>query len=238
MWWCQICIIYDYKDLCSISRYLSYSSKYLGQRTLTIGIESLCASPPVYSVWFSCFATVELVTALLVCSNSNQSNRRSAIQWYFPYGECSLPKATDKTILQQIFLFFIKFKVFGQIDTNFRENVNKNWVDIFGVPKNLANSRKNKKIPNFHFNCCLNRHWNELTRFVHNIKMDCSLLYNLAFCCWLESNPTGLCLLLGQELYTLWWKRMLQHGHKICAVLVPDLSGSNSFPSSIHSFFR
>ena len=35
---------------------------------------------------FSCFAYVELVTYLLVWSNPNQSNRRSAVQIYFPYG--------------------------------------------------------------------------------------------------------------------------------------------------------
>ena len=37
-------------------------------------------------VWFrfSYFACVELETFLLVCLNPNQSNRRSAVQWYFP----------------------------------------------------------------------------------------------------------------------------------------------------------
>ena len=33
---------------------------------------------------FSCFAYVELATDLLVCLNQNQSNRRRAIQQYFP----------------------------------------------------------------------------------------------------------------------------------------------------------
>ena len=33
---------------------------------------------------FSCFAHVELTTYLLVWSNPNQSDRGSAIQWYFP----------------------------------------------------------------------------------------------------------------------------------------------------------
>ena len=31
-----------------------------------------------------CFCNVELASASLVCSNPNQSNRMSAIQWYFP----------------------------------------------------------------------------------------------------------------------------------------------------------
>ena len=34
--------------------------------------------------WFSCFAYVKLASALLVWLNPNQSNRRSAKQWYFP----------------------------------------------------------------------------------------------------------------------------------------------------------
>ena len=33
---------------------------------------------------FSCFAYVEWTTVLLVWSNSNQTNRRSAVQWSFP----------------------------------------------------------------------------------------------------------------------------------------------------------
>ena len=38
---------------------------------------------------FSCFSYVEMASALLVWLNPNQSNRRSAEQWSFPYGECS-----------------------------------------------------------------------------------------------------------------------------------------------------
>ena len=35
-------------------------------------------------------AYIELATYLLVWSNLNQSNRLSAVQWYFPNGKCSL----------------------------------------------------------------------------------------------------------------------------------------------------
>ena len=34
--------------------------------------------------WFSFFAYVEWTTVLIVRSNPNQSNRRSAVQWHFP----------------------------------------------------------------------------------------------------------------------------------------------------------
>ena len=37
-----------------------------------------------YLLRFSCFAQVEIRTDLLVCLNLNQSNRRSAVQWYLP----------------------------------------------------------------------------------------------------------------------------------------------------------
>ena len=39
--------------------------------------------PPVYFFGFSCLAIAKW-TVLLVWSNPNQSNRRSATQWYFP----------------------------------------------------------------------------------------------------------------------------------------------------------
>ena len=39
---------------------------------------------------FSCLAYVELATALLFCTNPSQSHWRLVVQWYFPYGECSL----------------------------------------------------------------------------------------------------------------------------------------------------
>ena len=38
----------------------------------------------VYLFGVSCFAYCELATDLLILQNPNQSNRRSAIQWYFP----------------------------------------------------------------------------------------------------------------------------------------------------------
>ena len=46
---------------------------------------------------FSCFACVELDRYFQVWSNPNQSNRRSAVQYYFPFkvSECSLPWVTQ-----------------------------------------------------------------------------------------------------------------------------------------------
>ena len=47
--------------------------------TLNSNIWSFCRWPHVYFVWFGCFAYFELAAALLVWSNPNQSNRRSAV---------------------------------------------------------------------------------------------------------------------------------------------------------------
>ena len=54
----------------------------------------------------SCFAYVELATFLLVWSNPNQSNRRSIVQQYFPYGECSLLDV--RTVLRRAILLTTK----------------------------------------------------------------------------------------------------------------------------------
>ena len=60
-----------------------YRSLYL--RTLPIKGKFHCTADLLYILfWFSCFAYVEWTTVLLVWSNPNQSNRRSAVQWYFP----------------------------------------------------------------------------------------------------------------------------------------------------------
>ena len=49
----------------------------------------------LYLFIFSCFAHVTLITCLLVWLNPSQSNRRSAIQWYFPWqSKCSQPLPT------------------------------------------------------------------------------------------------------------------------------------------------
>ena len=54
------------------------------QRKLTLGEVHHMADLQFILLWFSCFAYVEWTTVLLVWSNPNQSNRRSAVQWYFP----------------------------------------------------------------------------------------------------------------------------------------------------------
>ena len=46
----------------------------------------------------SVFAYDELATALLVWSNLNQSNRRSAVQCTLPYGECSLVSEKEDNV--------------------------------------------------------------------------------------------------------------------------------------------
>ena len=72
--------------------YLKWSMTKRIQRTLTWGeVESLYSWPHVYLVWIqlALLTYVELAIALLVWSNPNQSNRRSAIQWYF-LPKCSL----------------------------------------------------------------------------------------------------------------------------------------------------
>ena len=48
------------------------------------GEVSLYGWSPVFLFGFSCFVYAEVVTYLIVWFNPKQSNRRSAIQWYFP----------------------------------------------------------------------------------------------------------------------------------------------------------
>ena len=50
---------------------------------------------------FSCFVELKLQTDLLVWPNPNRSNRRSAVQWYFPFkvSECSLLSSTPHPIV-------------------------------------------------------------------------------------------------------------------------------------------
>ena len=60
--------------------------------TWSIGPENIdhrrkyhCAADHLFILFrFRYFAYVELASALLVWSNPNQSNRKSAVQWYFP----------------------------------------------------------------------------------------------------------------------------------------------------------
>ena len=62
-----------------------WSKKHmLHQRTQTYGVVSLYCWPPVYFFGFICFAYVELATNSFIWLNPNQSNWRSAVQWYFP----------------------------------------------------------------------------------------------------------------------------------------------------------
>ena len=74
--------------------YLSRSYTHKEENTRLRGCITVCLTSCLFSFGFSCIAYVELTSDLLVWSNPNQPNRRSAYSDTTPYGECYLHKAS------------------------------------------------------------------------------------------------------------------------------------------------